>query len=351
MGVSCTPPVCSPAASQRTLLPIGWHKPRLYPAGMPPSPPRPASVPDPSLADLRVFATAARHGSLSGAARELGITQQAVSARVRAMERLTGVQLFSRSPMGIELTEAGTAALPWAAEVLDATDRLRDGLATLGGLDRARSLAVGASQTIAAHLLPGWLVTLRRQQEEAGAAPTTVQLRTANSAEVIGLVRSGAIGLGLIETPDIPADLGCSTVGSDPLVIAVAAGHPWSARDGVTLTEVARTPLVMREKGSGTRAALERAVARVPGLTLAQPAATLATEAAVRSAIASGIAPAVVSALSVNDDRRLGRIVTVPFSGEAPTRPLTAVWRGAARDLLGARRQLVSIAGSRAGRR
>lgn len=302
----------------------------------------------PTLIELRVFAAAARHGSLSAAARELGISQQAASARVRVLERTTDVRLLVRSRRGVELTEAGSTVLAWAHEVIDAADRLREGLATLSGAAHPRSLTVGASQTIAAHLLPGWLVTLRRQQEDAGNAPTPVQLHTANSADVIGLVRSGAIDLGLIETPNVPEDLGHSTVGADPLVVAVAAGHPWASRTGVTLAEVAATPLVMREAGSGTRAAFDRATARVRDLAPPFAAATLGTEAAVRTAVAHGIAPAVVSALSISDDVRLGRIIAVPFVGAVPTRPLTAIWRGSGSDLLGARRQLVAIASTQA---
>lgn len=303
---------------------------------------------DTPLIELRVFAAAARHGSFSGAARELGITQQAVSARTTAMERSTGVQLFSRSPQGVTLTEAGTTVLPWALEVLDAANRFRAGLTTLGSGTHALRLTVGASQTIAAHLLPGWLVTLRRQQEAAGASPTSVQLRTGNSADVIGLVRSGTIELGLLETPDVPDDLGHATIGADPLVVAVAPGHPWAARADVPIAEVAASALVMRETGSGTRLAFERAVAGLPGLVSSPAAITLATEAAVRAAAANGIAPAVVSALSVSDDVRLGRTIAIPFAGSAPTRPLTAIWRGGPRDLVGTRRELVAIAASQA---
>lgn len=212
--------------------------------------------------------------------------------------------------------------------MLDAADRLREGLVTLGAARQPQQLAVGASQTIAAHLLPGWLVSLRRQQEAAGDDLTAVELCTANSTDVVGLVRSGSLDLGFIETPHLPADLGHRTIGSDPLVVAVAATHPWAARSAVTLAEVAATPLVTREAGSGTRAAYERAVADRLGVAVAAPAATLATEAAVRSAISHGVAPAVVSGLSVSDDIRLGRIVVVPLT-DVP--PFEAAYRDLAR--------------------
>ena len=293
-----------------------------------------------ALTELRVFALAASLGSVSAAARQLGITQQAASARIRAFERASGAPLLVRSSAGVTLTETGSTVFDWVAEVLDAADRLDEGLATLrDGV--AGSLTVGASQTIASHLLPGWLVSLRQQQLAASDHATQVSLITANSQDVIARVRGGTIDLGFVESPSVPIGVGRAVIGSDSLVVAVAPAHPWALLDSVSLEEVCATPLVSREVGSGTRDTLEASAARA-GLSCAVPATVLATEAAVRSAVAHGVAPAAVSSLSVRDDVRLGRIVAVPFAGTAPARPLTAVWRGG--DLVGARRALVAVA-------
>ena len=82
-----------------------------------------------------------------------------------------------------------------------------------------------------------------------------------------------------------------------------------------------------REEGSGTRDALETALAlRMPGVVLPTPAIELATSAAVRSAIAAGIAPGVLSRMAVRDDLVLGRLVAIPVDGLALRRPLSAIW-------------------------
>ena len=306
------------------------------------------SVQQPRFDELRAFATAARLGSVSAASRELGATQQATSARIRAFERAAGMSLLERSAAGVRLSPAGETALAWVIDVLDAGDRLANGLAILGA-GRPGALTVGASQTIAAHLLPGWLVTLR--QREQAHATTQVALRTANSRDIVALVRDGTLDLGFIECPEPPAGLGHARVGDDRLVCALAPDHPWAARSHVTLADVCATSLVLREAGSGTRDTLDHALQRDPALrhvSRPAPAATLATEAAVRSAVAHGLAPAVLSPLSIGDDIKLGRIVARPFAGVAPTRPLTAVWRGTRRDLHGPARALVAIAGAEA---
>lgn len=300
----------------------------------------------PSLTDLRFLESAARTGSLSAAARELGVTQQAVSARLRALERLIDVELLRRSHSGIALTAAGEVVLAEGRAVLAASARLDDAIASLRG-PAAERIAVGASQTIASHLLPDWLLQLRRAQTGEGRPPTAVELRTANSEAIVAMVRSGALDLGFIEAPEAPRGLGTAVVREDRMVLALAPDHPWAGRGSVTLDEVAGIPLVAREEGSGTRAAFESAARAALGRAPADPLVTLATEAAVRSAVAHGVAPAVLSELTVQDDVRLGRIRAVGFSPEEVRRPFSAIWRGTRRDLTGARRELVAIAGSR----
>lgn len=298
----------------------------------------------PTLDELRFLACAVHLGSFSAAARELGVTQQAVSARVRELERRLGFRLLRRTSTGVTPTELGRAVLDPAQDVLRAADRLDESIAAIRGAE-ARPLRIAASQTIAAHLLPSWLLTLRSAQAASGRPGTRAALSTTNSAGVAELIRAGGADLGFIETPEIPGELGSLTVGLDRMVAAVAPGHPWALRPGVPLAEVAVTPLVSRERGSGTRAAYEDAVARIVGGGSPVPAVIeLATEAAVRSAVADGVAPAVLSELTVRDDVALERIVAVPLLPAPIERPLTAVWRGARRDLSGAMRELVSVA-------
>ncbi|GGF32591.1 LysR family transcriptional regulator [Microbacterium sorbitolivorans] len=304
----------------------------------------------PTLVDLRYFEASVRTGSISRAARELRVTQQAVSYRVRGLERILGLDLVTRSPFGITPTEAGEALLEASQEVLGAAERLDVLAAALRGTAaEASSFSVAASQTIASHLLPGWVMALRNSRQQRGAASVAVGLRTANSEEVIGLVRDGTVDLGFIEQPDVPRDLGSAIVGEDHMLVAVHPDHPWASRDGIPLDELAREALVSRERGSGTRATFESAVLREVGTVAAEPALVLATEAAVRSAVATGVAPAVVSWLTVHDDVRLHRMVTLPITPDAVSRPFTAIWRGSSRDLRQGARELVSIAAAHPG--
>jgi DNA-binding transcriptional LysR family regulator len=286
---------------------------------------------------LRALREVGRQGSIAAAASVLGVSQQALSARMRTLERAMGVTLLARTPSGSHLTEQGRLVVGWAEDVLDAADRLEAGLRSIrSGV--SHRLAIAASQTIAEHLVPHWLVELRNvEQADAGRAgpeqaaqypPTVVELTVANSTGVLKLVRDGKAALGFIETPHLPSDLVTERVRDDELLVVTAPGHPWaSRRRPLEPAEIAATPLVMREAGSGTRDTLtDHLAAQAPPLrpTIAME---LGTSAAVRSAIAAGVGPGVLSRLAVRDDLVLGRLVAVEVTGPALTRQLTAVWR------------------------
>jgi molybdate transport repressor ModE-like protein len=280
------------------------------------------------LGALRALREVGRRGSIAAAAAVLGVSQQALSARMRTLERTTGVTLLARSPGGSHLTEQGSLVVGWAEDVLDAADRLEAGLRSIrSGV--SHRLAIAASQTIAEHLVPHWLVELRNtEQASAERTPTVVELTVANSTRVIELVRDVKVRLGFIETPHLPADLVTAHLRDDEMLVVTAPAHPWARRRRpLSLTEIAETALVMREAGSGTRDTLtDHLAAQDPPL---RPviAMELGTSAAVRSAIAAGVGPGVLSRLAVRDDLVLGRLVAVEVAGPPLTRQLTAVWR------------------------
>jgi DNA-binding transcriptional LysR family regulator len=299
------------------------------------------------LGALRALREVGRRGSIAAAAVVLGVSQQALSARMRTLERATNVTLLVRSPGGSHLTEQGRLIVGWAEDVLDAADRLEAGLRSIrSGV--SHRLAIAASQTVAEHLVPHWLVELRgieqasteqasaeqasteqaSAEQAPGHTPTVVELTVANSTQVIELVRDVKVRLGFIETPHLPADLVTTHLRDDEMLVVTSPGHPWARRRRpLSLAEIAATPMVMREAGSGTRVTLtDHLAAQHPPLS-ARIAMELGTSAAVRSAIAEGVGPGVLSRLAVRDDLVLGRLVAIEVAGPPLIRQLTAVWR------------------------
>jgi molybdate transport repressor ModE-like protein len=302
----------------------------------------PLSAHVPDLGSLELLLIVARTGSLGAAGRELGLTQQAVSARVRTVERLIGVPMVTRGPRGSHLTESGALVADWAKAVLAAAEHLDAGLSALRG-ERDAHLTVASSLTVAEYLLPGWLAALRAEQHGTGSVPATVRLGVHNSEQVAALVLAGEAGVGFVEGPDMPAGLSALPVGMDALVLVVAPGHRWARRSRpLPPAELAQTPLVARETGSGTRRVLESALTAVLpiGTGLAAPALELSSTASIRGAVLAGAGAAVLSDLAVRDDLAAGRLVEVRVAELAMRRVLHGVWAGGptpagpARDLL-----------------
>ncbi len=233
----------------------------------------------PDLAGIELLEAVARHGSMSAAAVELGLSQQAVSLRIRAMERQVGVPLLIRSRRGCELTRAGRLLNEWSASLLADARQLAAGIATLR-TDRQAHLRVAASLTIAEHLLPGWLLALHELQARTKQTPTDVELVAVNTDSVLARVRSGQSDFGFIEGPYEPAGLHARIVARDELIVVVAPDHPWARRrTPVPVALLSRTPMIRREPGSGSRQAFDDAlVAALPeGAPLAPPALEVST--------------------------------------------------------------------------
>ncbi|MFF4153080.1 LysR family transcriptional regulator [Streptomyces sp. NPDC001651] len=284
----------------------------------------------PDLGAMELLLAVARLGSLGGAARELGITQPAASSRIRSMERQLGVALVDRSPRGSRLTDAGALVTDWARRVVEAAEAFDAGAQALR-VRRDSRLRVAASMTIAEYLLPGWLLALRAQRPD-----TAVSLHAGNSAAVAERLLADEADLGFVEGLTVPTGLDSVVIAHDNLIVVAAPGHAWSRRRRpLDAAELAATPLILREKGSGTRQVLDAALGG-----LARPLIELSSTTAVKAAAVSGAGPAVLSELAVGEELSMRRLVGIPLSGVSLARDLRAVWPtghrpvGPARDLL-----------------
>jgi DNA-binding transcriptional LysR family regulator len=273
------------------------------------------------LAPFDLLLSVARLGSLGLAANEHGISQPAVSTRIRRLERQLGVSLIERSPRGSRLTPDGELVTGWAQAAIDAAAALDAGIMSLRERGNA-VLRVAASMTVAEYLLPGWLTALRARDPH-----TAVALTSGNSAEVASAVLAGNADIGFTESPELPSGLASRRVGTDRLTVVVAPGHPWTRRrSGITAAELAATPLVAREPGSGTRGYLEEALRAQLAAARVPPVAELSSTTAIKSAVAAGIGPAVLSTLAVAPELTAGTLHQVEVIDLDLSRTLLAVW-------------------------
>jgi DNA-binding transcriptional LysR family regulator len=279
----------------------------------------PLAEPVPDIRSLDLLRSVAELGSIRQAAGAHHISQPAASTRLRSLERTLDLELLDRSSGRARLTGAGRAVVQWSEAVLEGMRDLLLGTAAVRSEGRG-NLRIAASMTVAEYLVPGWLSRLRASDPDVA-----VSLQMGNSGHVAEIMRVGGADIGFVEGPDDPPDLHTRVVAGDDLVVVVAPSHPWARRRRpLSPTDLAMTPLVLREEGSGTRDVLERALG-ASGLE-PTPLVELASTTAIKASVAAGTGPGVLSRLAVEPEVADGRIVVVPTSGIRLERLIRAIW-------------------------
>ncbi len=291
--------------------------------------------PDPD--SLRLLVLVGDLGSIGAAASELHVSQPSASKRLSSLERQLGLTLITRTRQGCTLTPAGEMVTDWAQQVLAHLDGLVNGARALRTQHESR-LRVAASMTIAEYLAPSWISALR------GTIPEThFELDVANSVTVADYVRHGHSDLGFVETPVAPEGVSVRHVTGDRMAVVVPPDHPWARRrNPLTPAELAATPLIVRERGSGTRETLYQALATARTDPV-RPLLELHSTTAVRNSVVAGAGPSVLSVLAVATDLAENRVVEIPVADLDLRRPLHAVWR-AGHQLAGPAAALLAIA-------
>jgi DNA-binding transcriptional LysR family regulator len=242
--------------------------------------------------------------------------------RLRSLEKLLGTQLLERATTGARLTVAGAATAEWAAAVLADMRTLLSGTAALRA-HRNSHVHLAASLTVAEYLVPRWLHQLATEMPA-----TTVSLEMGNTAHVLDLLAGGRVELGFIEGPRPPRRLHSKELLADELVVVVSPSHPWARRRrAITASQLAATPLVLRERGSGTRQVLADALGAY-GLHVST-AMELGSTTAIKAAVTAGAGPSVVSSLAVRYELEAGQLVAVTCEDLPLRRAIRAVWAGA----------------------
>lgn len=268
-------------------------------------------------------------GSIGQAAEAVGLAQPNASRSLRNLERDLGVPLLRRSPRGTSLTAEGQAVAEWAAQVVDAYRALNAGTQAIRDA-RAGTVRVCASLTVAEYLLPGYLATFTSAHPDVD-----VGLGVENSAAVVAEVRAQRCDLGLVESVSLPSGFPTAVIGRDRLMIAAAPSFAASWTEPITAEALAATPLLVREVGSGTREAVDTALAEFGGVSVA---GEYGSNSALRVAAATGVAPVVLSELALRDDFRSARLVPLPVAESIDLdRRLHALWSPKRRLSHGAR--------------
>jgi DNA-binding transcriptional LysR family regulator len=270
---------------------------------------------------VRAFCRIVAEGSFSRAADTLHITQPTISAQVQALEQHLGTRLFERSAKGIALTQAGRVFHDYAEQMLELAERAEEAIQQLRGLARGR-LELGASTVPGHYILPAALAAFKAQHPAI-----EITLCVANSHDVRQAVRDARLEIGLVGEHVRDERLAFEPLIRDELVFVVRAEHPL-AEARPDLETLLRQPFVTREYGSGTRSTFEKALQKHGIAAEKLPVVLeLGSTEAVKAAIRTIDAVAVLSRWSVADERRLGLLHEIPCPEFEITRSFYLVWR------------------------
>lgn len=272
-----------------------------------------------TLVQLTTFARLAERGSYTRVAEDLYLTQPAVTQQIHALERHFDVALVDVVGRKPYLTDAGLFLATRARDVLASVEVVEREMKEFAALDKGE-LHFGATLTVGAYVVPALLARFSQLYPRL-----TLSVAIENTKAMAERVRGGVLPLALVEgpLPEPDPDLDIVPFQDDRLVLAAPPDHPFAARERVTPAELVQTPMIWRERGSGTRLLAEQALrdANVsPRFTLELPSGE-----GIARAVESGLGVSLISVLVVERAIAAGRLVAVPVDGLNLSRTLRLV--------------------------
>jgi DNA-binding transcriptional LysR family regulator len=259
-----------------------------------------------TLRQLKVFATVARHLSFTKAARELHLTQPAVSQQIRLLEAEAGLPLFEKIGRRVQLAPAGVELLRYAHDAIELLREAGESLAAMRGLKRG-VLKLGAVST-AKYFAPSLLCAFAPDYPEV-----TIKFAVGNREEVIKQMAANEIDLVIMGRPPRELDTIAEPFAKHPLVIIASPDHAFASKRRIPLKHLAAQQFLIREEGSGTRASMEHVFRerQVPFRVSME----VSSNETIKQAVMAGMGLSFISAHTVGLELAAGKLVCLDVVG------------------------------------
>jgi DNA-binding transcriptional LysR family regulator len=266
-----------------------------------------------TLRQLQVFEKVASHLNYSRAAEELFLSQPAVSMQIKQLEGHIGLALFEQMGKKIFLTEAGRELFPYARHLAQQMDEIESVFNEMKGLGQGK-LTLSVVNT-ANYFTPQLLAKFCQQHPNIN-----VILQVANRDAVLKQLADNSTDLAILGQPPDGLDLDAQSFLDNPLVVIAAPAHPLATEQHIQIARLAEETFLSREKGSGTRSAMERVFAQhgvQPHISM-----EMETNEAIKQAVRAGMGLGILSLHSLELELETGRLVTL----DVEHFPLTRHW-------------------------
>lgn len=271
-----------------------------------------------TLRQLKVFEAVAGHLSFSRAAEELHLTQPAVSMQVQALAEAAGLPLFEQMGKKIHLTAAGDELLRHARRIAQQLREADEALAAIRGVQGGR-LTLGVVST-AKYFAPRLLVAFRDRHPKAD-----LHLVVSNRETIVRQLADNQIDLAIMGVPPKDFETVAAVFADHPQSIIASPSHALVGRKRVEPADLAEHLFLIREPGSGTRAAMERFFSE-RGVVLANTT-EMGSNETIKQAVMAGMGLAFISEHTIGLELAVGRLVKLPVSGTPVLRQWYVVHR------------------------
>ncbi|HUF54636.1 MAG TPA: LysR family transcriptional regulator [Dehalococcoidia bacterium] len=260
---------------------------------------------------IEAFVQVSTHNSFSRAAEALQLTQPSITARIQALERELGEELFERGGRGVRLTDAGRVFLPYVERILQQLQEARDAVEEVRSVQLG-SLRLGCAITVSTYVLPNIL------NKFCGEFPRVdVVIRTGRSEQVLNMLLSDEVQVGILRALTHPETESIDLYEDETILVAYP-GHEFAASAEAQIAEVAREPIVLFDRGSsyyGLIHDLFRKANVIPNVAM-----ELDSLEATKRMVEEGLGIAMVPAVTVKRELDAGTLVRVDITDVEPIR-------------------------------
>lgn len=264
--------------------------------------------PSMELRYLEIFCKVVELKSFSKAASELFLTQPTISNHIKTLEDEVGIQLLDRLGRNVVPTKAGEILYKYAREIVNLKQNAKQALDEFGGNIRG-GLVIGGSTIPGEYILPEYIGRFKKTHPNI-----TVTLKIGDTQDIIDMIMDGIVEAGVIGSIADDKRIECREFSKDELVLVASSRHFKGIKNQIGIKDLKNIPLIVREKGSGSRKTLED-VLKKNGVNMNELniAAEVGSTEAVKQSVRAGIGASFLSLFAVKNEipRKILRKISI----------------------------------------
>ncbi|MBT8490335.1 MAG: LysR family transcriptional regulator [Deltaproteobacteria bacterium] len=261
--------------------------------------------------------------SFSRAAKKMFLTQPSLTKHIKNLEDSIDAQVVIRKNRGISLTPEGRVMYDYARRIFKLVDEAKERVGRVRE-DESGSIFISASTIPSTYVLPYVLQAFNERYRDIHC-----YVQMSDSEATINMVLDGQAEIGFVGKPTANKKLNVEQVWQDKLILVVPDSHVWHKKGGITIEEISREPFIVRERGSATRATLEKYLRENTGSNLANfnIISELGSSEAVKEAIIAGLGVSILSVHAVKRDLKRGLLIEIPLEDHEIERNFYVIYK------------------------